>query len=113
MQGKGKCHLPLQPIPKTNNKTKTNTKPRSFTQRTGHTQSARLGDFTALGEHLSALLFRSLGERLAQEVGARREGSHPLRGRHYRGIPISDRCRSLPGKLTGTTGKVWTGTPPG
>jgi len=26
MQGKGKCPLPLQPIPKTNNKTKINNK---------------------------------------------------------------------------------------
>jgi RNA-directed DNA polymerase len=76
-------------------------------------ESARFGDFTAPGEHLPALLFRSLGERLAQEVGARRGGGHPLRGRHDRGIPISDRRRSLPGKLTGTTGKVRTGTPPG
>jgi retron-type reverse transcriptase len=42
------------------------------------TGSPRLGDFTAPGEYLPALLFRSLGERLAQEVGARRGGSHPL-----------------------------------
>ncbi len=29
MQGKGKCPLPLQPIPKTNNKTKINNKTKS------------------------------------------------------------------------------------
>ena len=31
MQGKGKCPLPLQPIPKTNNKTKINNKTKTKT----------------------------------------------------------------------------------
>ena len=42
--------------------------------------SARFGDFTAAREYLPALRFRSLGERLAQEMGARRGGGHPLCG---------------------------------
>ena len=42
-------------------------------------ESAGVGDFTVAREHLPALLFRSLGERLAQEMGARRSGGRPLR----------------------------------
>src|SRR5712691_10582250 len=45
-------------------------------------EPARLGDFTAPREYLLALHFRSLGERLAQEVCARRGGGHPFRGWH-------------------------------
>ncbi len=37
-------------------------------------------DFTAPRKHLPALGFRSLGGRLAQEVGARRSGGHQIRG---------------------------------
>src|SRR5205807_3286814 len=40
-------------------------------------ESARLGDFTAPREYLPTLHFRCLGERLAQEVCARRGGGHP------------------------------------
>jgi site-specific DNA recombinase len=36
-------------------------------------------NFTAPRKHLPALRFRSLGERLAPEVGARRSGGHPIR----------------------------------
>jgi|SRR5450432_2656312 hypothetical protein len=43
-------------------------------------ESARLGDFTAPREYLAELHFRSLGERLAQEVCARRGGGHPFCG---------------------------------
>src|SRR2546425_13135690 len=45
-------------------------------------ESARLGDLTAPREYLPTLHFRSLGERLAQEVCARRDGGHPFRGWH-------------------------------
>ena len=66
-------------------------------------------DFTAPCEYLPTLRVRSLGGRLAQEMGARRRGSRPLCGRHYPRIPASDRSRSFPGKLSGTAGNVWTG----
>ena len=36
---------------------------------------ARLGDFTASREYLPALRFRSLGERVAQEMGTRRDAA--------------------------------------
>src|SRR5215470_14792692 len=49
---------------------------------TADRESARLGDFTAAREHLSALLFRPLGERLAQEMGARRGSGYPFCGWH-------------------------------
>src|SRR5246500_1994190 len=53
-------------------------------QMVGHEdrQSARLGGFTVACEYLPALRFRSLGERVAREVGPRRGGGRPLRGRH-------------------------------
>jgi site-specific DNA recombinase len=35
-------------------------------------------DFTVTGQRVPALQIRSLGERLAQEMGARRSGSHPI-----------------------------------
>ena len=41
-------------------------------------ESARFGDFAAPREHLPALQFRSLGERLAQEVCAGRGGGHQI-----------------------------------
>src|SRR6516164_5781831 len=74
-------------------------------------QSAGLGDFTVARKYLPALQFRSLGERLAQEVCARRGDCTPLRGRYHLGISIPDGRRTLPGESTGTVGKVWTGTP--
>ena len=43
-------------------------------------ESARFGDLTAAREYLPALRFRSLGERVAQEMGTRRGGGHPLCG---------------------------------
>jgi RNA-directed DNA polymerase len=43
-------------------------------------ESARFGDFTAPRKYLPALQFRSLGERLAQEVCARRGGGHQICG---------------------------------
>src|ERR1700730_4852340 len=72
-------------------------------------QSARLGDFTASRECLPALRVRSLGERAAPEVGTRRGGSHPLRGRYHLGIPTPGGRRSFLGELTGTAGNVWIG----
>src|SRR5882762_3806491 len=44
--------------------------------------------FTAPREYLPALHFRSLGERLAPEVCARRSGGRPLRGRCHLGSSI-------------------------
>src|ERR1022692_2026850 len=67
--------------------------------------------FTAPREYLPTLRVRSVGGRLAQEMGARRRGSRPLCGRHYPRIPASDRSRSFPGKLSGTAGNVWAGAP--
>src|SRR5580704_4813478 len=64
-------------------------------------ESARFGDFTASREHLPALCFRSMGERLAHEMGARRSGSRPLRGRHHLRIPTPSRGRSFSGKTFG------------
>jgi hypothetical protein len=69
-------------------------------------ESARFGDFAASREHLPALCFRSMGERLAHEMGARRSGSRPLSGRHHLRIPTPNRSRSFSGELSGTTGKV-------
>jgi len=63
-------------------------------------------------EHLPALLFRSLGERLAQRSGRKARCSHPFRGRHYRGIPISDRRSIASWKTTGTTGESSLELPP-
>jgi len=77
--------------------------------RTGSPQGSVI--FTVARECLLALQFRSLGERLAQEVCARRGDSTPLRGRYHLGISISDGRRSLPGESTGASGEVWTGTP--
>src|SRR5262249_18735361 len=37
-----------------------------------------LGDFTVTRQRVLTLRFRSLGERLASEVGARRSGSHQI-----------------------------------
>ena len=65
-----------------------------------------------LANILPALLFRPLGERLAQEVGARRSGGRPLCGRHGFRIPVSGRRGPVPGELTGTAGNVWAGTTP-
>src|SRR2546430_2200088 len=65
--------------------------------------------FSAAREYLPALRFRSLGERVAQEVGTRRGGGHPLRGRYHLGIPTPSGRGSILGELTGTTGNVWTG----
>src|SRR5246127_2041415 len=58
-------------------------------QMVGHEdrQSARLGGFTVACEYLPALRFRSLGERVAREVGPRRGGGRPLRGRYHLRIP--------------------------
>ena len=42
-------------------------------------ESAGFGDFAAPREYIPALQFRSLGERLAQEVCARRGGGHQIR----------------------------------
>jgi hypothetical protein len=80
-------------------------------QMVGHEdrQSARFGDFTASREYLPALRFRSLGERVAQEVGTRRGGGHPLRGRYHLGIPTPSGRGSILEELTGTTGNVWPG----
>src|SRR5262249_720584 len=75
-------------------------------------ESAGFGDFTVAREHLPALLFRPLGEHLAQEVGARRSGGRPLCGRYRFGIPVSGRCRSFPGEFTATAGNVWAGATP-
>src|SRR5215471_2586325 len=44
--------------------------------------AAGLGDFTVTRQRVPALQFRSLGERLAPEVGARRSDSHQIRGWH-------------------------------
>src|SRR5271157_1667379 len=41
-------------------------------------ESAGVGDFTALRQYLPALHVRPMGERLAQEKGARRGGGHSL-----------------------------------
>src|SRR6267378_7995115 len=66
-------------------------------------------DFTASREYLPALRVRSMGGRLAQEMGARRSDGCPLRGRHHLRIPTPSRSRSFSGKLSGTTRKVWIG----
>ena len=47
-------------------------------------------EFTDARQRVLTLRFRSLGGRLAQEVGARRGGGGPLRGRRHLGIPVSD-----------------------
>src|ERR1700686_5646272 len=75
-------------------------------------ESARFGDFTASREYLPTLRVRPMGGRLAQEMGARRSGSRPLRGRHHLRIPTPSRSRSFSGKLSGKIGKVWTGITP-
>jgi len=59
--------------------------------------------FTASREYLPTLRVRSMGGRLAQEMGARRSGGCPLRGRHHLRIPTPSRSRSFSGKLSGTT----------
>src|SRR5882762_4591067 len=59
--------------------------------------------FTASREYLPTLRVRSMGGRLAQEMGARRSGGCPLRGRHHLRIPTPSRRRSFSGKLSGTT----------
>ena len=46
-----------------------------------------------------------------KKLGARRRGSRPLCGRHHPRIPASDRSRSFPRELSGTSGKVWAGAP--
>jgi site-specific DNA recombinase len=69
-------------------------------------------DLTASREYLLALRFRSVGGRLAQEMGARRSGRCPLCGRYHPRIPAPDRSRSFSGELSGATGKVWTGITP-
>src|ERR1700745_2100497 len=53
--------------------------------------------------------FRSLGEHVAREVGPRRGGGCPLRGRYHLRIPTPSGRGSIPGELTGTTGNVWIG----
>src|SRR6516164_1988753 len=45
---------------------------------TGDRYTTGLGDFTVARQRVSALRVRSLGERLASEVGARRSGRHPI-----------------------------------
>ena len=57
--------------------------------------SARGGDFAAAREYLSALCLRSLGERLAQEMGARRRDRRPLRGRYRLRLPASRRKQTV------------------
>src|SRR5438477_6218411 len=75
--------------------------------------AAGFGDFTVACKCVPTLQFRSLGERLAPEVGARRSGSRPLRGRYYLGIPVSNGRGSLSGELARAVGQVRTGTSPG
>ena len=72
---------------------------------------ARLGDFTAACQYLSALFVRPLGGGLAQEMCARRGGGSPLCGRHHLRIPASGRRGAFPGEFPGTTAEVWVGTP--
>src|SRR5271154_854994 len=72
--------------------------------------STRLGGITDPRQYLSPLCFRSLGERLAQEVCARRSGSDSLRGRYHLRFPISGRRGSFSGESPGTVAEVWIGT---
>src|ERR1019366_10606667 len=55
---------------------------------------------------------RSLGERVAPEVGARRGGCRPLRGRRHLRISASSGRRSFLGELTRAAGKVRAGITP-
>jgi hypothetical protein len=62
---------------------------------TADRHGAGLGDFTVARKCVPALQLRPLGERLAPEVGARRGGGRPLRGRYHFGVPVSDGRGSL------------------
>ena len=57
------------------------------------------------GEHLPASTFRSLGERLAQEVAQGEVVVIRYADDSLAGIPVSDGCGSFPGEFTGATGQ--------
>src|SRR5262249_8226428 len=64
--------------------------------------AAGFGNFTVARECVLTLRFRSLGGRLAQEVGARRGGGRPLCGRRHPGISVSAGRGSLPKRIYGS-----------
>jgi hypothetical protein len=53
----------------------------------------------------TALRFRPIGERVAQAMGTRQGGSHPLRGRCHLGIPTPSRRRSVPAEFRERLGR--------
>src|SRR5260370_562475 len=73
---------------------------------------ARSGGFATACQHLPALCFRSLGESMAHEVGARRRDRRALCRRYPIGISTPSGRRPLSGAVSGATRKGRGGTPP-
>ena len=71
------------------------------------------GDLTAPREHLLALRFRPMGERVAQEVRTRRHDRRPIRRRPCFRLSAPYGSRPFSERFPGTAEEVWTGAQPG
>src|SRR5271157_4144773 len=76
-------------------------------------ESAGGGDFAHPGEPLPALRLGSLGGAVAEEASARGCHYRALCRRRRAGVRAPDRSGALPGRTSGTPGKVRAGTAPG
>src|SRR6185369_1137813 len=72
--------------------------------------TARSSDIAAVGEYLPALRLRSLGEKVAGEVGAWGYGGCPLCRRCRTGVRAQERRGSVSGAVAGADAEIRAGT---